>query len=602
MAEETPNFVIQGQSFNVIQNNVYKMAIVEQELSETEILQILKEKHYQYSEEFVMENNKYSYWLYLVDNKNDKPQKIFLRFPMQMPVSKAWLYQGDHMLPFDRYPVIYDMFHSEIPPGRSLIVGMRLSGGNVKGRAKVVSIQDFASSAWKVTKDQIIMGGIFGAVTIMVLYNLGMLLFFRRIYFLYYSIYSAASTYSLAILSGFSVWSLRDLGVSLAISGTALLLFCNSALSLSSDCPRLYRISRYLLVYCAAFGIFIWFKPDWNVIALSMPLILLFCIYSSILRARDGFRPAIYLVIGWGALMITATLSIINVTFFGWESLGHITVYGFAVELCFFSFAVAQKVRLAEQKVLRESEHAFNQLKKVFYPHQIHQIKAGIELEKTMPTGKERAAVISFDIVESSQIQQPHAKEFIENSIKSCVSIISENYDPDSLRANGYRIKEVGDGFLCSVGYPFPLPNGLLSEECAVDLGLRFISIFQKEVEKLQNHPPIYCSIGIAIDALEGYFPKVGTIEYDVYGRAIILATRYESFRRQLFPTGVPGHILTLHEKIYKNLPAGLRACFVEVDLQKQHLVVRDDLDASKLYYRVIQPEQMDQLKKTAGR
>jgi hypothetical protein len=123
-----------------------------------------------------------------------------------------------------------------------------------------------------------------------------------------------------------------------------------------------------------------------------------------------------------------------------------------------------------------------------------------------------------------------------------------------------------------------------------VELSLRFIHIFQNQVNQMLDHAPVYCSIGIAMDSLEGYFPKVGTIEYDVYGRAVILATRYESFRRQLFPQGVPGHILTLHEKVYEQLPPELQAKFQEVDLHRTHMVVRDDLAAAKTYFWVMQP------------
>jgi hypothetical protein len=195
---------------------------------------------------------------------------------------------------------------------------------------------------------------------------------------------------------------------------------------------------------------------------------------------------------------------------------------------------------------------------------------------------------MSFDIVESSKIQQPLAKAFIEDCIKSCVSIISENYDPLQMQANGYRIKEVGDGFLCSVGYPFQTPQNRPSVVCAVELGLRFIRIFQNKVDQWHPHAPVYCSIGIAFDVLEGYFPKEGAIEYDVYGRALLLATRYESLRHMLFPEGVRGHILTIQEKIYQELPALLQKDFLELDLRRAQLSVRDDLLATRLYYRIL--------------
>lgn len=593
VAEDAVNFVIEGESFNVRQQSVHNAGIYTEELSEADMLRIFQDKRYEFSTHYEMEYNKYSYWVFFVENRNPTSTRVFLRFPLQLRTSKAWLYKGDSLQAFARYPVVFDMLYTELPPGRSAILGMRLSGGDLRDHATNITMHDFENSAWIVTTEQHLMGGLVGAVAIMILYNFGMYLFFRRIYFLYYTIYSAAAIYCIAVFSGYLPWVLPQLGLGLAVSGVGLLLFSNSALSLRATHPRLYKISFGLMAYCVIFSVFMFLYPKWTLIALSMPLVLIFCVYTSVRRTLDGFRPAIYLVIGWMGLMLSVLISVLNVAFIDSDAFSNIALYGFALEICFFSFAIGQKVRLSEQRALRESEHAFNQLKKVFYPHQIEQIKSGVELEKTMPTGKGEAAVISFDIIESSKIQQPHAKAFIENSIKSCVSIISENYDPELLRANGYRIKEVGDGFLCSVGYPFHLPDGVIAAQCAVELSLRFVQIFQNQVNQLLEHAPVYCSIGIALDSLEGYFPKVGTIEYDVYGRAVILATRYESFRRQLFPKGVPGHILTLHEKVYEQLPSALQATFQEVDLHRAHMVVRDDLVASKLYFRVIAPAEI---------
>ncbi len=601
MAEDQANFVIEGETFHARQQSVHNAGIYPEELSQTEMLRIFQEKRYEFSTHYEMKYKHYSYWVFFVENRNPTPTRVFLRYPLMMQTSKAWLYKGDSLQEFARYPVVFDMLYAEVPPGRSAILGMRLSGGDVRGRATTITMHDFNSSAWMVTTEQHLMGGLVGAVAIMILYNFGMYLFFRRIYFLYYTIYSASAMYCMAVFSGYQPWILPELGVGLAVSGVGLLLFSNSSLALRMTHPRLYKISLGLIAYCVLFGVAMIVSPQWTLIALSMPLVLLFCVYISVRRTMDGFRPAIYLVIGWLGLMLSAFLSALNVSYLGSEAFGNLAPYGFALEICFFSFAIGQKVRLSEQRALRESEHAFNQLKKVFYPHQIDQIKTGVELEKTMPTGKGEAAVISFDIIESSKIQQPHAKAFIENSIKSCVSIISENYDPEHLRANGYRIKEVGDGFLCSVGYPFHLPDGVVAAQCAVELSLRFVQIFQNQVNQLLGHAPVYCSIGIALDSREGYFPKVGTIEYDVYGRAVILATRYESFRRQLFPKGVPGHILTLHEKVYEQLPPSLQATFQEVDLHRAHLVVRDDLVASKIYFRVLEPREVLESRKAAS-
>jgi hypothetical protein len=123
-----------------------------------------------------------------------------------------------------------------------------------------------------------------------------------------------------------------------------------------------------------------------------------------------------------------------------------------------------------------------------------------------MPTGKSTACVLAFDIIGSSRIEHIHVKSFLENSIKRCLSIIDEGYDPEQLTATGYRIKEMGDGFLCSVGFPFRTPGMGNFANSSVQLALRFVQIFHEEARLFAYAEPIHCSIGIAYDTIEGYF------------------------------------------------------------------------------------------------
>lgn len=588
LADEPPTFVIESETFSIQQANLYKLGIFDEELAEHDIVARMQKHEYELKDYYELQNHRRSYWMYIVDNKSGKPQRIFISFSLQFPQTKAWIFEGDHLRSFDPVRTVADVLSTQVPPGRSYIVAMRLSGGELKGKASIVNISDFNTFMQKVKIQQHVSAGVFGAVAIMILYNLGMLFFFRRTYFLYYAIYSAAALHALAIFNGYTVWNLSELGVVLGISGCALLQFCNSSLSLPTSHPRLYRVSLGFMAYSLVFAVYVWFTASWAVIALSMPIVLAYSLFVSLRRALRGYQPAIYMTIGWSIFLVTICLTVLSIQFPRFGYFSHMSFLGFVSELCFFSFAIGQKVRNAEQIALKEHKHAFNQLKKVFYPHQIEQIKAGRELEDTMPTGRSEACVINFDIIGSSKLPPSLAKSFIEASIKGCVSIINESYNSEDLQSTGYRIKEVGDGFLCSVGYPFKTPKGMDAVELSIDLALRFVSIFQSHVDVLQNQYPIYCSIGVARDYLEGYFPKVGTIEYDVFGRAIILATRYQSFRKQLFPNSVPGHIITVHERIFERLPHSLQQIFTRLDLRKEHMSIRDDLNANVVYYRII--------------
>ena len=84
---------------------------------------------------------------------------------------------------------------------------------------------------------------------------------------------------------------------------------------------------------------------------------------------------------------------------------------------------------------------------------------------------------------------------------------------------------------------------------------------------------------------INGYFPTIGLKTYDLYGEAIIKATRYESFRKQLFSTGIEkASIITMEDKVYQHLSAETRKQLIRFNLSEHQ--VRDDPDAKALYYK----------------
>jgi hypothetical protein len=584
---EEPTFVIESDRFSLPQKNDYQIGNFGQPLTQAQLTEIMRSRQYQKVPNFEVQYKQYYYFVYVVENRSNRVQQVYLRFPLWVLASEAWLWDGQlHRM--ERYPRWGDIYYIDIPPGVYHFVGMRLSGAQQTGRGRGVKVLDFASLEDEWRAPELALSMVFGAVVAMIFYNFAMFLTYRRVFFIYYMIYSASALFALAVLHGYIQYHMPLLSLVGLIGSCALIQFCNSSLDLKRRFPGIHKASSFCALLCVILSSYSIVTGNWLGFSFSAPVVMSFCFVASIYSLRGGYQPALYFVIGWGVFLTSCSLLFLNVALLNLPYLSFAAVVGFAAEISLFSFAIGQEARLSEKSALSINEHAFNQLKKVFYPHQIDRIKNGVEIERTMPTGRAEASVISFDIVESSKIQQPLAKAFIEDCIKSCVSIISENYDAERMQANGYRIKEVGDGFLCSVGYPFQTPQNRPSAIGAVELGLRFIQIFQEKVDQWHSHAPVYCSIGIAFDMLEGYFPKEGTIEYDVYGRALLLATRYESLRHMLFPEGLRGHILTIQEKIYKELPLQLQSDFHELDLYRAQLSVRDDLQATRLYYRIL--------------
>lgn len=233
--------------------------------------------------------------------------------------------------------------------------------------------------------------------------------------------------------------------------------------------------------------------------------------------------------------------------------------------------------------------HAFDQLKKIVFPHQIDRIKAGESLEDTMPCGLGKGCVIVFDIQGSSQIKHPLVKEMLSGVLRACEEIIFENYTSQPLAANGYRIKEMGDGFVCSIGFPFKQPDSQNMFDLAVRLAHRFQETIDLKLKEFNYNAPIFSGAGIAYGELEGFFPSSGVKQYDLYGRAIILATRYESLRRSLFEKNpdLSGHVIILNEVVWHGLSADMQKHFQPWDLRADDITVRDDPEASKAFFHI---------------
>ena len=80
-------------------------------------------------------------------------------------------------------------------------------------------------------------------------------------------------------------------------------------------------------------------------------------------------------------------------------------------------------------------------------------------------------------------------------------------------------------------------------------------------------------------------------VRHDLWGEAIVLATRYEGLRKSLFKhlKLEPSNILILQEAVFQDLPNEKKEKFVELDLKKAKIRVRDDEAATKLAFRGVE-------------
>ncbi|MBF0442698.1 MAG: hypothetical protein HQK54_12400 [Oligoflexales bacterium] len=243
----------------------------------------------------------------------------------------------------------------------------------------------------------------------------------------------------------------------------------------------------------------------------------------------------------------------------------------------------------------KQISHLIEQVSKIYYPHQIKMMLAGKYLEETMPVGKAEACIISFDVIGSSRIKHEKAKQFFRDIFAHCGEIMMCNYKQNLLVSNAYRIKEIGDGFLCSIGFPFKVPGEKTNAQVAVELAKSFVYAFYTHLSKLDYAEPIYCAVGIGSGEVEGFFPESKPMNYDLFGRGIVLATRYEQIRKILFEKlNRRGYVIILQDIVYNSLPKELRETFSEFDLVKNKIFVRDHKEAEKLYYYFFDEKALD--------
>lgn len=249
-------------------------------------------------------------------------------------------------------------------------------------------------------------------------------------------------------------------------------------------------------------------------------------------------------------------------------------------------------------------QHLYNQLSKLVYPHQLERIKLGDELENTMPLKEGKAIINVFDVQRSSEIRHEKTQDFFMGVFQAFLQICMKGYEHSPLRSRAFRLKETGDGFISSIGYPFlPLDTRSLADT-AVSTALTMFAAFNVEVEKFHYSRPIRGSMGLAYNSVQGTFQSGGIRSYDLFGEALIQASKYEELRKH--PTiwkimtehaqsiGLETfHILVVQEVVYNSLSPAYRDLFVEIDLSDEslhntHFDMMYDHDASYIYFHLL--------------
>ncbi len=245
-------------------------------------------------------------------------------------------------------------------------------------------------------------------------------------------------------------------------------------------------------------------------------------------------------------------------------------------------------------------QHLYNQLSKLVYPHQLSMIKAGDELEDTMPVDKERAIINVFDIQNSSSIKHEQTKSFLLDVFRAFSQICMMGYRHNPLQSRAFRLKETGDGFISAIGYPFMTPGNESLANHSVATALMMFRAFNTEVKRFQYGHPIKGAMGLAFNTVQGTFQSSGIKSYDLFGDALVQAYRYEEIRKHpgieriiretALQQGLEHYnILIVQEVIYNSLDERYQTLFSEIDLRAIGFRIRQDADARFVYFHVME-------------
>ncbi|NRA66778.1 MAG: hypothetical protein HRU19_19980 [Pseudobacteriovorax sp.] len=265
----------------------------------------------------------------------------------------------------------------------------------------------------------------------------------------------------------------------------------------------------------------------------------------------------------------------------------HLVFYGMALENILMLASMGYKIFSKEKDRVgkhKELLHNYEQMKKVFFQHQIDMIQKGRSLEQTMPVGSQDAYVLCFDVVSSSKINSAQLSHMIENFFSCCRQSMMQGYEAQSMQSRAYMIKEMGDGFFCSIGYPFHSHAENLSSD-AYALAREFLGLFHEKCREFALPSSTTCAIGIAKGRVNAYFTTDGVVRHDIWGKAVVLANRYESASRKIIALKslTSGSMIVMQRDVFENLPQEEQQSLkiIEANL----VPVRDDEESSFLAY-----------------
>ncbi len=453
-----------------------------------------------------------------------------------------------------------------------------------------------------ITQEQLHYASTMMAIALLItLASLATAILLRNTLFYYYAFYTFSSfifmliTSNILIIYGINIFAITGTGIAslinlcMAYELVATLLFISYFLRLRTWSPLLSRLLTIFAVLVFS-SLIIQSVLRYHSYLVQTVTILVYCFLITgifFYAVGKGFGHARKALLSWSIYIVGVSIS--SLLMLGSHPLAGLNLAWATMnlEMLLFGFISLHELYSRQLKLTEDTKHSYEQLQKLVYPEQIALMKQGKFLEQTMPIKQAEAVILCFDVINSTKIDPHIHHAFFEDFFVQCQLIMSEGINVDGENVRLFRVKEMGDGFICSIGFPFPC--GANREKAAVMFVDQVADIFQQNVKRHLGGKPCAFGVGIAGGRVGGFFPRSGIRQYDLYGMVVVLATRYENMRRQFqsqMPEGMS--IALLQDSVFQKLPEDFKHRFQCCDLNEVSFKVRDDPDARKLWYQFI--------------
>jgi class 3 adenylate cyclase len=561
--------------------------------------------------------------LITVENRSDSVERVLLEHGLTLTSLLELYHVVDGNLiqhqtlglavPFAHWSIDYRLpiFDLRLEPGLNTLLLRQRSQDVFLLDWRLYSPENFYS---RIMLELLLFGGFFAICFALSFYNMVIYFVNREIshvfYFLYLNSYAIAQAFLTGFLKQFTFHEMENgmhqlglISINVALGFTTYFFYFFLDFHETKGWFR-RMVHGYGVFLLTAIAVTLWGPVSLaahitQFLSISCSLL---AILAGVIAWRKRHPLSTYFLIAWSMLIVGNIIQVLHLQGIVPDEPWIISLnfVGASFEAIIISYALAHKMRLGRLQEAQRRRHAFSQLEKMVYPHQIEKMKMGGILETTMPHASGEAVVICLDIIASTSSQIENLSNFLRRFFDRCGELMSRDYQGDPLSASGFRIKEMGDGFLCAVGFPFQTPQGRVSHEVAIQLAFGFLEAFDQEFADTLSEERTYCSIGIARGRIQGFFTVSGIRSYELFGDSIVLATRYEGLRKQ-WPADRPGHIITMPTRMYESLPLAFRPLFQQYKLGPGSQQIRNDADADSFYRGVFEAGEAHRILQSEG-